>query len=171
MYACMYVCMLSISYSCTNDDSKIDENLSSSARSGIIEPKGLISPERAKELDANWTKIRVKPIQNAIGKLDNRSVKFSLEDMRNYLDYAENQTKELGYTMDGVRIYFGAYDEYETNGKAGQATVFLVPTGTRNLSEANMFGFMVQGVGGDIPGGSGLNDGEVGDPPQANYPQ
>ncbi len=170
-HTCIYVCMLFISYSCTNDDTKIDEN-ASAARSGIIEPKGLITPERAKELDANWTATRVSAIENAIGKPDNRSVKFSLEDMRNYLDYAENQAKDLGYTMDGVRIYFAAYGEHETNGKAGQATVFLVPTGTKNVSEANMFSFMIEGEhGGDISGGDGLNFGGDGNPPSANYPQ
>ncbi|WP_262891655.1 hypothetical protein [Bizionia arctica] len=26
-----------------------------------------------------------------------------------FLNYVENESKELGYTMDGVRVYLGAY--------------------------------------------------------------
>ncbi|OBX21771.1 hypothetical protein ES675_07245 [Bizionia algoritergicola] len=133
-------------------------------------PFGIISSERAQELNNNWTASRASVIEAAIGKPDNRSVKFSLQDMRAYLDYAENQSQDLGYEMDGVRIYFAAYGENEANGKAGQATVFLVPTGNKNISEASMIPFTRE-EGGDIPGGDGLNMGGLGNPPGGNYPQ
>ena len=162
--------MLFISYSCTNDDTKINENQSMS-KAQLIQPNGIITAKRAKELDANWTATRVQPIKNAIGKLDNRSVRFTLEDMRNYLDFAENEAKTLGYNMDGIRVYFGAYGDNETNGKAGQATVFLVPTGDKMISEASMLFFQSENVSSDIPNAPSLNMGEDGNPPEANYPQ
>ncbi|WP_417195672.1 hypothetical protein [Bizionia sp.] len=167
----MYVCMLFISYSCTTDDSKSAENDNDALSSSKFKaPPGLISPERAQELNNNWTASRASAIEAAIGKPDNRSVKFSLQDMRAYLDYAENQSQDLGYEMDGVRIYFAAYGEHEANGKAGRATVFLVPTGNRNVSKASMIPFTRE-EGGDIPGGDGLNMGSSGHPPNSNYPQ
>lgn len=169
MYLCMYVCMLFISYSCTNDDQKQED--SQIAKRHVAVPQGLISPERAKELDANWTTTRANALEVTKGQVDNRSVKFSLEDLRNYLDYAENQAQTLGYEMDGVRIYFAAYGSNEPNGKANQATVFLVPTGREVISQASMFFMMAEDGSGDIPGGDGLNLGGGGDPPSASYPQ
>jgi len=167
----MYVCMLFISFSCTTDDSKSAENDNDALSSSKFKaPPGLISPERAQELNDNWSATRANAIQAAIGKPDNRSANFSLQDMRDYLDYAENQAQDLGYDMNGVRIYFAAYGEHETNGKAGYATVFLVPTGRKNVSEASMIPFLIEGDG-DIPGGDGLNMAGTGNPPSANYPQ
>ncbi|HLT33394.1 MAG TPA: hypothetical protein VKZ98_06350 [Aquaticitalea sp.] len=74
--------------------------------------------------------------------------------------------------MDGVRIYFAAYGENETNGMTGQATVFMVPTGVPTTAEASVLYFMLPpNDGGDILGAPGLNRGGEGDPPGANYPQ
>jgi len=69
--------------------------------------------------------------------------------MREYLKYAENESKELGYT-----------------------TMFMEPTGVENFSQGNstLFNMLPPG-GGDIPGGSALNDGNMGNPPPSNYPQ
>ncbi|WP_417199695.1 hypothetical protein [Bizionia sp.] len=167
----MYVCMLFISYGCTSDDSKTHATADDATMARSFKaPPGLISPERAQELNDNWSATRANAIQASIGKPDNRSVQFTLQDMRDYLDYAENQAQSLGYDMNGVRIYFAAYGEHETNGKAGYATVFLVPTGRKNVSEASMIPFLIEGDG-DIPGGDGLNMAGGGDPPSANYPQ
>tara|TARA_R100000951_G_C2564388_1_gene156657 strand:- start:79 stop:345 length:267 start_codon:yes stop_codon:yes gene_type:complete len=88
--------------------------------------------------------------------------------MCEYLKYAENEFKELGYTMDGVRVYLGAYP---TEAEVGYTTMFMVPTGVENISQGNssLFNMLPPG-GGDIPGG-GLNGGGPGMPPPANYPQ
>lgn len=136
---------------------------------------GLISPERMSELDANWSDTRVKPIETALGFADNRSVRFSLEDLQNYLNYAENEANTLGYKMKGVRVYFTACSSNEPNEKAGYAMVFFASIGTKaKSSEASMFSFLLpqsEGGNGDIPGGSGLNKGANGEPPSANYPE
>lgn len=54
--------------------------------------------------------------------------------MRNYLNYAENESKDLGYTMDGVRVYLGAH---ATTKEVGYTTMFLVSTGVENISQGN----------------------------------
>jgi len=95
---------------------------------------------------------------------------WSLEDMRNYLDYAENQAKNLGYAMDGVHVYLGVYGDNAPKDKAGYSTVFISPTGNKTLPEGTS-GFAAQGGRNDIPGSDPLNDGDGGYPPQANYPQ
>lgn len=142
-----------------------DKMLSGSA------PKGLITPDEAKTLDQAYNQ-RHKLISDSIVTRkggDNRSSWYGLDQVREYLNYAENEAKELGYTMDGVRIYLGAHPNQ--NGEAGYTTMFFIPTGKPNKADASMFNFSMQLTGSDIPGGGGLDYGNAGRPPDANYPQ
>ncbi len=126
-------------------------------------PKGLITPEQAKELNDAFTQ-RCELISNNITKRpDNRSSWYSLNDLRTFLDLAEAQAKELGYEMNGVRIYCGAYPIEK--GQAGYSTSFIVPTSSNKIGEEG------DGDNHDIQGANGLNFGHEGDPPGANYPQ
>ncbi|TDU39873.1 hypothetical protein BXY82_1908 [Gelidibacter sediminis] len=137
----------------------------------ITTPKGLITPEQAMTLDKAYNP-RYKLISDSIVTRkggDNRSSWYGLEQMRNYLNYAENQAKDLGYTMDGVRIYLGAHPNQ--NGQAGYTTMFLIPTGNIPKAAASMFSLNMQEEGGDIPDADGLDMGSQGYPPSANYPQ
>lgn len=137
----------------------------------IATPKGLISSDQIKTLDQAYNQ-RHRLISDSLVKReggDNRSSWYELNQVRNYLNYAENQAKELGYTMDGVRIYLGAHPN--ENGEAGYTTLFFVPTGKLNKARASVFNFSMQSGGGDIPGGGGLDYGNRGNPPDANYPQ
>ncbi len=127
-------------------------------------PKGLITPKEAKTLNDAYS-ARHTLISNQITKRpDNRSTWFSLEEINLFLQYAKDQAKELGYELDGIRVYCGAYpDEGE---QVGLSTAFLIPTTSGGLGK--------DGNGGgspDIPGANGLNRGSQGDPPGANYPQ
>lgn len=134
----------------------------------IVAPKGLITPKEAKTLDEAFNSRHTLISDSIVKRPDNRSAWWSLKDMRDYLNYAENESKELGYTMDGVRVYLGAYP---TDREVGYTTMFLVPTGVENISQGNSAIFnMLPPGGGDIPGG-GLNSGEPGIPPSSNYPQ
>lgn len=90
--------------------------------------------------------------------------------MRNYLKHAETQTQELGYKMDGIRVYLGAYPDTKEKG-GGYTTMFFIPTGMKALSKGSSIPFNFQNGGEDIPGGDGLNVGGLGDPPSASYPQ
>lgn len=139
----------------------------------IIKPKGLITPEQAKVLDTTYNS-RYKLISDSIVSRkggDNRSVWFSKNDVENYIKYADSQSTALGYNMDGIRIYMAAYPNDPKLG-AGYTTVFMVPTGEEALSEGNSSFLNFKRVGGgDIPGGDGMNGGDNGHPPSANYPQ
>ncbi|MBT8267139.1 MAG: hypothetical protein KJO41_07515 [Bacteroidia bacterium] len=130
-------------------------------------PAGVITPSEAKTLDAAFNSRHQLISDSIVKRPDNRSSWYSLQDMRDYLSYAEGQARDLGYTMDGVRIYLGAHAN-EGN-QVGYTTMFLVPTGTKKVSEGGMITINMQDSG-DIPGGSGFNNGGNGYPPNANYP-
>lgn len=132
----------------------------------IVKPKGVITPERAMELDKNFNE-RHALIKNELGIDDNRSSWYSLKDIQDYLVYAEDQAKDLGATMDGVRIYVGAYED------KGLTTMFLVPTASSKMQKGSSspFGMFTQGGSGDLNGADVLNMGGAGYPPSANYPQ
>ncbi|RIA09912.1 hypothetical protein OE09_1758 [Flavobacteriaceae bacterium MAR_2010_72] len=139
----------------------------------IIKPSGVITPAQAKVLDANWTRTRKNAVDGAAGRPDNRSAWWSLDDINNYLVYAENQAGSLGYKMDGIRVYLGVYSGNAPNGRADYTTMFIVPTGKKSHAEAN-FNFLnsvVQNGKSDIPGADGFNGGDPGQPPSSNYPQ
>ncbi|WP_299116836.1 hypothetical protein [uncultured Winogradskyella sp.] len=138
----------------------------------IEEPYGLISPEEARALDKAYS-IKHRIINDSLFKKsttggDNRSSWWSIEDIQNYINYAENQAGELGYTMDGLRLYLGAYPSSKTEN--GLTTMFFVPTGIKNTSEGSILP-MPQGGSSDIQNANALNKGSQGDPPGANYPQ
>lgn len=136
----------------------------------INKPAGLITPKEARALDQAYN-IKHSIINDSLfkksGTGDNRSAWWSIDDINSYLDYAENQAGELGYTLDGLRIYLGSYPD--AKGEAGLITMFFIPTGSESVAQGSMF-TLPQGRN-DIPGANGLNHGENGMPPGANYPQ
>ncbi|MBA6152472.1 hypothetical protein [Gelidibacter maritimus] len=137
----------------------------------VSAPKGLISADQAKALDQAYN-ARHRLISDSLVKReggDNRSSWYGLDEVRNYLNYAEKDAKEKGYTMNGIRLYLGAHPI--ENDKPGYTTVFFIPTGTPNKANAALVNFSMQSDGGDIPGGEGLDYGNHGYPPGANYPQ
>ena len=135
----------------------------------IVKPKGVISPAEAKALDHAFNS-RHKLISDSVVKRpDNRSSWFSLEDLTNYLKYADSQATSLGYKMDGIRIYLGAHKDEDT--LVGYTTMFLIPTGYKNISEGSSSFFTTIRKSGDLTNGDGLNDGVSGFPPESNYPQ
>ncbi|WP_411766933.1 hypothetical protein [Winogradskyella sp. A3E31] len=143
----------------------------------IVKPKGVVTPAVAKGLNNNWTNKRKKAVDSAAGRPDNRSAWWSLEDIQDYIDYADNQAGELGYELDGLRVYLGVYPGNAPNGKADYQTMFIVPTGKKarptDTSEGsfNLFNFSFQGGGGDddISGADPLNGGNPGKPPSGGY--
>lgn len=110
---------------------------------------GKISPTQASALDTAFNSRHSVISTEITGTPDNRSVWFDLDDLQGFIDDAQ---KEHG-NMNGVRVYFGAVSD------RGLSTVFMVPTESSN------------GSNNDIPGADGLNSGDPGHPPSANYPQ
>ena len=135
----------------------------------IVKPKGLINPAQASALDKAFDSRHQLISDSIVKRPDNRSSWYSLADIEDYIKYADSQATGLGYDMDGIRIYLGAHAN--SGGNVGYTTMFLVPTGVKSLSKGSSSLFNLTAVGGDIPGGDGLNDGDSGNPPAANYPQ
>jgi hypothetical protein len=137
----------------------------------IIKPAGLITSNQASNLDKAYnlkhTIINDSLFKKSTDGGDNRSSWWALSDIQNYVNYAKNQASDLGYTMDGLRVYLGSYPD--ANGETGLTTMFFVPTGYKNTSQGSMI--PIQGGSGDISGADGLNFGNNGQPPSANYPQ
>ena len=129
-------------------------------------PKGLITSAEAKTLDNAFNSRHQLISDSIVGRPDNRSAWWSLDDIQSYITYAKNQATELGYDMNGIRVYLGAHPDTEK--EVGSTTVFMVPTGDPSVSEGGM---KAATGNNDIPGGDGLNDGTDGDPVGANYPQ
>lgn len=137
----------------------------------IVAPKGVITSKEAKTLDAAYN-IKHQIINDSLFKKstdggDNRSSWWSLEDIQNYINYAEHQSGELGYTMNGMRVYLGSYPDDESG--TGLTTMFMVPTGVKNVAKGSMLS--LQGGNNDIFDADVLNRSEHGKPPSANYPQ
>lgn len=134
----------------------------------IVKPRGVITPAQARVLDTTFNSRHTLISDEIVERPDNRSVWWSLKDMRDYLKYAYNQSQNLGYTMDGVRIYLGAYPTVD--GEPGYTTLFMVPTSS-DIGQKGGSGASARVGGGDIPGGPPLNEGDDGHPPSSNYPQ
>ncbi len=134
-------------------------------------PIGLISPEKAKELNQQFVKTRSEDLNGIVEKLDKKPKKkdalsnwFSLEEIKNYIAYVESKAPEA----NGLRVYFGAYGKKATE-KSNTSTVFFVPTRVKSGS-SQKDGFEGGGIT-DIDDLDGLNNGTLGDPPSAEYPQ
>ena len=136
-------------------------------------PKGLISPERAQVLSDNYSP-RHTIIDKALHIEDNRSVWFSIENLEKYIKYAKYESDQILKTensMNGIRIYLGAYPKKgEVSEKANLTTVFLVPTYDNSISKGSMIPVPISLSSANVPGGSPLNEGALGEPPGSAYP-
>lgn len=130
-----------------------------------------ISPEVAKKLNQNFVKTRSKAIDKAIGKKDAISSWFSLDELKQYIADVEKEGKAKGITVNGLRVYFGAYPKSDLNAsKKNLSTVFFVPTQAKQ-SSMQKDGANVAGGSSDIEDMDGFNFGTQGNPPNATYPQ
>ena len=138
----------------------------------IRKPSGVITPADAQNLNDHWTNERQAANDSAAKKYgrnkDNRWAWWSLDDMRDYLNYAESQSDTLGYTMSGVRVYLGVYAPNAGQAKKNLTTMFMVPTGKKKRNEASMLSLSLPPSDDDVPNGPPLNDGGGG---ENSYPQ
>lgn len=130
-----------------------------------------ITSKEAKELNQNFVKTRSKVIKKAIGKSDNLSTWFSIDELKQFIADVEQEGKDQGITVNGIRVYFGSYptDDKEKK-KENMSTVFMVPTKPYAGSMQKDGGDGDDG-GNDIENLGGLNLGQQGWPPDAEYPQ
>lgn len=136
-----------------------------SAVAKIVEPKGVITVEEALALNNNWTKFRKPAVDSCITaqtqgeiKIDDRSVGWSVKDIKDYLVFAEAESKKIGYSMDSIRVYLGVYGANSPN-KAHFTTMFIAPLGEKLTSEASSMPFALPA---QFPGIPPLNAGQGG---------
>ncbi len=138
----------------------------------IPQPEGLINPTEIQTLtqayNDRYNTVTDTYFKGVVGG-DNRSSWYALEDLENFLALAKKEATDLGYTMDGVRLYLGAHPLVD--GIPGYTTILFVPTGYENTSEGNLVKTGLKKGGNDIGGANGLDKGSDGVPPSANYPQ
>lgn len=100
----------------------------------MSKPTKCIPVDTAKNLQENWINTRQKAIDRAIGQEDSRSCFYTLDELREYLNYVEELSNEQNIDNPGIRLYFAAYND-DSNKKA---TIFLAPTvGNTHNSENN----------------------------------
>tara|TARA_R110001583_G_scaffold35585_1_gene118193 strand:+ start:41967 stop:42368 length:402 start_codon:yes stop_codon:yes gene_type:complete len=130
-----------------------------------------ITSAEAKELNKSFVKTRGKAIDSAIKKKDALSSWFSIDELKEFIATVEQEGKAKGITVNGLRIYFGAYPKDAKKPKKDNlSTVFLVPTQPYKSAMQKDAVEVIEG-GNDIEDLGGLNKGTLGFPPSATYPQ
>ncbi len=134
-----------------------------------IRPEHAITKEQAISLINNYT-ARYDTISRLIGKEDNRSTWYSLDELKNYIAYVETEGKKQGIAVDGIRFYIGAYGVDDKNPeKQNLTTIFLAPTGNKmgSMTERSM---SPNTNSQDIVTIDAYNFGQNGWPPHSVYP-
>lgn len=94
----------------------------------IDPPQQAISIEEANRLEEEFKNTRSAVLDTALGFEDTRDFWFSLDTIKKYIAYVEQQGKLRGKKNLGIRIYYAAYPPNGNYPDPGYATVFLVPT-------------------------------------------
>jgi hypothetical protein len=137
-----------------------------------------ITSKEAKELNQNFVKTRGKALDKIVetetgkpSKKDAISSWFSIDDLKEYIAYVEAEGKAKKISINGLRVYFGAYSKNDkTTDKKALSTVFFVPT-TPKAGSLQKDGLLGGDGGSDVEDIDGMNDGQTGNPPSAEYPQ
>jgi len=95
---------------------------------------------------------------------------FSIEELKSFIADVEKEGTAIGKTVNGLRVYFGAYSKNGNSKKDDLSTVFMVPTEAR-VGASQKDGIDGGEGGSDIEDLGGLNGGQTGIPPEAEYPQ
>jgi len=135
----------------TNND---DDNNSGPPTVDVVErPDMAIELDEAIALYQNYGENRVKLIEihenEEVGEVDDyqatRSLTFNYKELRQYLDYVEQEAKEADTDIMGIRVYLGQYDT-ENSPHPNAETVFFNPTMNKDGSEV---AFAIQNQNGN----------------------
>jgi len=108
----------------------------------IDPPTQTITGEEANMLEENFKQTRSTVLNQALGFEDTRDFWFSIDTLKQYIAYVEQQGKKMDKTDLGIRIYFGAYPTQGNYPDPGYATVFLVPTAKESVETPVQKGFL-----------------------------
>ena len=89
-------------------------------------PKKCITPDLARELEIRWQETRGFAINKELGYEDSHQSVYTIEEIRDYLDYVEEKSNQQGIKNPKISIFLGAYDKTEK--KPSLTTMFLAPT-------------------------------------------
>lgn len=89
----------------------------------MAKPQKCISVQKAKELYTNWQNSRAASL-SIQGEADACEFTYSVAEMQEFLDYVKEESEKQDVKDPGIRIYFAAYNDANSN----KATVFLAPT-------------------------------------------
>ncbi|OXG06958.1 hypothetical protein BC749_107173 [Flavobacterium araucananum] len=136
-------------------------------------PTQLITKKFGKELHTNFMKYRASIISKYIKKEDANAVWFSIEELENYIHFIKTKGEKSGYTVSGIRFYFGVYPEDRQYAeKAGLMTLFLTATGKKirpKTNEVQTFALVRENEDTDIATIEPMNYGSIGRPPTLLY--
>jgi len=104
-------------------------SLFSSCEEPIDPPQQSITPEEANVLEEEFKETRARILNDTLGFVDTRDFWFSIETLKEYIAYVEQEGERLGKQNLGIRIYFAAYPQESNYPDPGFSTVFLAPTG------------------------------------------
>ena len=133
----------------------------------IDPPQQVISIEEANRFEEEFKNTRSAVLDSVLGFQDTRDFWFSLDTIKKYITYVEQQGKLKGKENLGIRIYYAAYPTNGNYPDPGYATVFLVPTAQEQGLDVQK-GFLPiseDDLNQNIDGLSPLNYGGGGIPP------
>ena len=139
--------------------------LFSSCEEIIDPPQQSISFQQANNLEEEYKRTRAGIINDSLDIVDTRDFWFSLETLKEYIDYVEQEAEEMGKENLGIRIYLGAYPQSANYPNPGFATVFFVPTSQVEESGLQKGFLPVDPVNQNIDSINALNYGTGGIPP------
>ena len=129
-------------------------------------PQQSISIQEADRLEELYKETRSGVLEQALGFEDTRDFWFSLDELKQYLAFVEQEAKKQGKNNLGIRVYLGAYPRQGNNPNPGYATVFFVPTEQVEALPNGANGFIAtQPVNQNIKEIPALNYGSGGIPP------
>ena len=102
----------------------------------MAKPKKCISVADAKALQANWNNSQAKDIEQGLGTKDVCAVTFNIDQLQEFINYVKDESAKQGIDNPGIRVYFAAYNDKESN----KATVFLNATESDDGNSANNYG-------------------------------
>ena len=102
----------------------------------MAKPDKCISVQKAKELHDNWVSSREPAITSMRNNVqDTREFVFSVAELEEFLEYVKSESKNQGINKPGIRIYFAAYNDVNSD----RATLFLAPTDGDQIDSDNNY--------------------------------
>ena len=128
-------------------------------------PVQTITKDDANRLEETHKQTRATILNDTLGYEDTREFWFSLDSVKKYITYVEQEAARMGKTDLGLRIYLGAYPSEGNYPDPGYSTVFIVPTAKYTNTLKRGF-FPMEDTQENIDSINALNYSQGGKPPK-----